>query len=142
MSEGTQISEGTHEGPHIDAKPLGHPDGLWARTANLLLGAWLVFSAFAWDRGAPRINAAVVGYLVFVFALLATTLDGVRALTTALGLWLLASVWLVPASNEAMRWNTGLVGAAVVLLSLISSRGGVHAPPLRLLVGRLTTRTG
>ncbi len=131
-----------NEETHLEVKPLGHPDGLWARTANLLLGAWLVFSAIAWDGGAPRVNAAVVGYLVFVFALLATTLDGMRALTTALGLWLVVSVWLVPASSEAMRWNTGLVGAAVALLSLISSRGGVHAPPVRMLLARLTTRTG
>jgi hypothetical protein len=121
---------------------VGHPDGLWARTANLLLGGWLVFSAFAWDRGAPRVNAAVVGYLVFVFALLATALDGVRALSSALGLWLLASVWLVPAANQVMRWNTGLVGVTVLLLSLVSSRGGVRAPPVRMLLARLTTRTG
>lgn len=117
-----------------------HPDGLWARTANLLLGAWLVFSAFAWDRGAPRVNAALVGYLVFVFALLATALDGVRALTFALGLWLVVSVWLLPAATEAMRWNTGLVGLAVLLLSLVSSRGGVHLPPIRRLAARLEGR--
>jgi hypothetical protein len=130
-----------HAGEPGPAEQVRHADGLWARTANLLLGGWLVFSAFAWDRGAPRINAAVVGYLVFVFALLATALDGVRALTTALGLWLLASVWVLPAS-QVMRWNTGLVGAAVLFLSLISTRGGVRAPPVRVLLARLTTRTG
>jgi hypothetical protein len=124
----------------LELEQVRHPDGLWARTANLLLGGWLLFSALAWDRGAPRINAAVAGYLIFVFALLATTLDGVRALTFVLGLWLLVSVWLLPAAQQGMRWNTGAVGLAVLLLSLVSSRGGVHAPPFRTLVARLEGR--
>jgi hypothetical protein len=117
-----------------------HPDGLWARTANLLLAGWLVVSAFAWDAGVPRVNAAVVAYLVFVFTLVATAFDGVRALNTLLGLWLLASVWLLPAARALMRWNTALVALGVLLLSLVSNRGGLRAPPLRALLARLEGR--
>lgn len=130
----------SREEPGARVKGVRHGDGLWARTANLLLSGWLVFSAFAWDAGAPRVNAAVVGYLVFVFSLVATALDGVRALNTLLGLWLLASVWLLPAALPAMRWNTALVALAVLLLSLVSSRGGLRAPPVRALLARLEGR--
>ena len=114
-----------------------HPDGLWARTANLLLSGWLLVSAFAWDRGASRVDAAVVGYLVFVFSLLATTFDGIRALNTVLGVWLLISIWLLPPAGALMRFNTGAVAVLIVLLSLVSSRGGVHRAPVRTFLGRL-----
>ena len=120
-----------------EEREIGHPDGLWARTANLLLSGWLVVSAFAWDRGASRVDAAVVGYLVFVFTLLATTFDGVRALNTILGIWLLASVWLLPPPGALMRLDTGAVAVLMVILSLVSSRGGVHRAPLRKFLERL-----
>ncbi len=120
-----------------DALQQRHPDGLWARTGNLLLGGWLVFSGLAWAQGAARVNAAVTGYLVFVFALLATAFDGIRAATTALGAWLVASAWALPAAQPAMRWNVAGVGAGVLLLSLVSSRGGLHAPPVRTLIARI-----
>lgn len=112
-----------------------HPDGLWARAGNLLLSGWLVISSFAWDAGGPaRIDAVVVGYLVFVFSVVSTVVDEVRALNTLLGAWLLASVWLFPPARALMRWNTALVGVAMLLLSLVSRRGGIGAPPLRALL--------
>jgi len=105
------------------------PDGLWARTANLLLSGWLIVSAFAWDgAGAPRTNAALVGYLVFVFSLVATVRDRARVLNTLLSLWLVVSVWLLPATHPAMRVNTLLVGGAMFLFSLVSKRGRVGPP--------------
>ena len=125
------------EAEEEEVEVVRHPDGLWARTANLLLSGWLVVSAFAWDGGASRVNAAVVGYLVFVFTLLATAFDGVRALNTVLGLWLLVSVWLVPPAGALMRFHTGGVAVLVLLLSLVSTRGGVRRPPLRTFLERL-----
>ncbi len=126
----------------VHGMQVGHPDGLWARTANLLLSGWLVVSAFAWDGGATRVNAAVVGYLVFVFTLLATAFDGIRALNTLLGVWLLVSVWLLPPHGALMRFNTGGVAVLIVLLSLVSSRGGVRRPPVRTFVERLEGHQG
>jgi uncharacterized membrane protein len=100
-----------------------HRDGLWARAANLLLAGWLMVSAFALRPGhTGRVNALLMGYLVFVFALVATSVDGVRLLNTLLGLWLLTSAWILP-MTDGMRWSTGLVGAAVVTLSLVSKAG-------------------
>ncbi len=115
--------------------PIRHPDGLWARAGNLLLSGWLVISGFAWDSGKQvRIDALVVGYLVFVFSAAATLIDEVRALNTVLGIWLLVSVWLLPPAQTLMRWNTAIVGIAVILLSLVSSRGGVRPPSLHALL--------
>ncbi len=112
-----------------------HPDGLWARAGNLLLSGWLVVSGFAWDAGMHvRIDALVVGYLVFVFSALAIVIDELRGLNTVLGIWLLASVWLLPPAHALMRWNTAAVGLAMLLLSLVSSRGGVRPPSLRALL--------
>jgi hypothetical protein len=119
-----------------------HGDGLWAQTGNLLLSGWLVVSAVAWDAGNPaRINALVVGYFVFVFSAVGTVVDGVRALNTLLGLWLLASVWVFPATLALMRWNTALLGAIMLVLSLVlslvSRRGLIRPPPLMTLLREL-----
>lgn len=113
-------------------------DGLWARAANMLLGGWLVVSGLARDVGAAaRTDALVVGYLAFVFSTIAVVADGVRALTTLLGAWLLASVWLFPPAHELMRLNTALVGAGMVLLSLVGRRGRLRPLPLRTLLQEL-----
>jgi hypothetical protein len=116
---------------------LRHRDGLWARTANLLLSGWLVVSAFAWEQGAARTNAAVVAYLVFVLTTVAAALDEVRALNTLLGLWLVASAWLLPSASVPMRCSTTAVGAAVAVLSLVGKGGELRRPPLRALLARL-----
>lgn len=113
------------------------PDGLWARAANLLVSGWLIVSAFAWERGSPRIDGVVVGYLVYVFSMVATAIDEARAVTTALGAWLLVTAWIWPAKAPAMRWNEALIGVAVILLSLVSNRGRLGAPPLRRLLALL-----
>jgi hypothetical protein len=113
-----------------------HRDGGWARVANLLASGWLIVSAFAWERGASRTNAAVVGYLVFILTILATTFDDVRAANTILGLWLAVSAWFLPGAPILMRWNTAALGAAVATLSLVSGSGAIR-PPLRALLARL-----
>ncbi|HVO20143.1 MAG TPA: hypothetical protein VMU15_12855 [Anaeromyxobacter sp.] len=115
-----------------------HPDGLWARAGNIVLSGWLVVSALAWDAGGPgRINALLVGYLAFVFSTVATLADGVRVLNTLLGSWLLASVWVLPSAPPLMRLNTALVGACLLVFSLISRRGAIGPPPVRALLHEL-----
>ncbi len=113
------------------------PDGLWARAAALLASGWLVVSALAWERGAPRIDGVVVGYLVFVFSIVATAVDEVRLLNTALGAWMLVTAWVWPAKALPMRLNETLVGVAVVLLSLVANRGGLRPASARRLLTRL-----
>lgn len=115
-----------------------HGDGLWARAGNLLLGGWLIISALAWDITAPaRTDALVVGYLVFVLSVVATLADGVRALNTVLGVWLVASTWIFPPQHALMRLNTVAVGVAIAALSLIGRRGRIRPLPLRTLLHEL-----
>ncbi len=79
---------------------------MWARAANLILAGWLFFSAFAWDHApGERVNTAYVGLLVFASAFAAVTRPRARNLTTALALWLLVSVLLLPGVHPATAWN-------------------------------------
>ena len=124
--------------PRVGQRRARHPDGLWARAGNIVLSGWLVVSAIAWDPGAPsRINALVVGYLAFVFSTVATLADGVRTLNTLLGSWLLVSVWVLPSALPLMRLNTALVGACLIVFSLVSRRGAIGPPPVRALLHEL-----
>jgi hypothetical protein len=98
-----------------------------------------VVSAIAWDTaGNPaRINALVIGYLVFTTSTVGIVVDSARALNTLLGVWLLASVWVFPPTLALMRWNTGLLGAMMLVLSLVSRRGVVRPPPLKTLLRQI-----
>lgn len=116
------------------------PDGLWARAATLLVSGWLIVSAFAWERGVPRIDGAVVGYLVFVFSMVATVIDEVRVLNTVLGAWLVVTAWVWPAKAPLMRVNETLIGAAVVLLSMVTNAGAFRTASLRRFLSRLEPR--
>lgn len=113
------------------------PDGLWARAAALLVSGWLIVSAIAFERGSPRIDGVVVGYLVFVCSMVATAVDEVRVLNTALGVWMLVTAWVWPAKAVTLRLNETLVGVAIGLLSLVSNRGALRPPSLRRFLARL-----
>jgi hypothetical protein len=112
-------------------------DGLWARAAALLVSGWLIVSAIAFERGSPRIDGVVVGYLVFVCSMVATAIDEVRVLNTALGVWMLVTAWVWPAKVVTLRLNETLVGVAIGLLSLVSNRGALRPPSLRRFLARL-----
>jgi hypothetical protein len=121
----------------MNGSTYSHRDGLWARAANLLASGWLIVSGFAWEHAAPRTNAAVVGYLVFVIAVVATTFDEIRSLNTVLGLWLVVSAWVLPGGTLVLRGNTALIGLVIVALSLVTKSGALRPPSLRALVARL-----
>jgi hypothetical protein len=93
---------------------------LLARYINLLLGVWLVISAFVWRHTIEQqTNAWIVGVLVAVFALVAIGRERARYLNTLLSVWLLASIWVLPTVAEATQWNHGLVAMAVFIFSLV-----------------------
>ena len=104
---------------------------LLARYINLLLGVWLVISAFVWQHTIEQqTNAWIVGVLVAVFALVAIGRERARYLNTLLSVWLFASIWVLPTVAEATQWNHGLVALAVFIFSLVP-----NAPPR--IAGRL-----
>lgn len=95
-----------------------------ARILNLLLGAWLFVSAFAWDHlAAQRANAWILGALCAFFAIIATAVPAVRYLNTLLAVWLFVSVWALPHHSLATQWNDALVAIAVLVISLVPSVG-------------------
>jgi hypothetical protein len=95
-------------------------DASWARVGNLVLGGWLLVSAFAWPHApAQRVNAAIVGLLVFASALAAVTSAQMRHANTALGAWLFVSTLALPGPATGTEWNNVVVAAAIFCLSLI-----------------------
>jgi hypothetical protein len=107
-----------------------------ARFSSIVLGVWLVASAFVWPHSmAQQTNAWVVGILSVAFALLAAGRDELRYLVTALSVWLFASIWVLPSIRVATLWNSGIVAAGLFIFSLIPNlRTGTTRPMGR--VGR------
>ncbi len=100
-----------------------------ARVGNLILGLWLLASAFEWPHtGAQTTNGAVVGALSIVAALLALRADRLRWVTAALGAWLLVGTWALPHAAAATEWSNSLVAIAMVLVSLVPGAGEVALP--------------
>ena len=91
---------------------------------NLVLGAWLVLSPWAlrFQADAPAMaNAVVIGLALIAVALgaLVAPREWEEWVESALGLWLIASPWLLGFSDEptAMR-NAVLSGSVIVALAL------------------------
>ncbi len=90
-----------------------------ARVLNVLLGIWLLISAFAWPHGtAARTNTWLVGLLVIAFSILATSLPALRWANTALSIWLFVSLWFLPYASIGTRYNDAAVAICVFFVSL------------------------
>jgi hypothetical protein len=92
------------------------------RIVNLLLGMWLFLSAFLWEHADPQyLNALTSGLVLGILGLAAG--EGrplVRLITGQIGLWLMASTFLLP-TEAATRVNHLLVGALVLVVSVLPS---------------------
>jgi O-antigen ligase len=97
-----------------------------ARLVNVVLGLWLIVSAFAWDHApAQMTNAWLVGVCMSLAALLALFTDArIRIFNTLLAMWLFVSVWVLPGVRSDTAWNNLIVAAVVFLLSMPASRAG------------------
>lgn len=91
-----------------------------ARYLNILLGVWLFISAFVWGHSAWQFNNTwILGVITVVVGFIALGAPGVRFVNTLVGIWLVISGFGAPAVNVATRWNNGLVGIAIFIISLI-----------------------
>lgn len=97
-----------------------------ARYANVLLGIWLIVSAFAWQHySASQTNTWIVGSLIAVTGLVSLRNPSARYGNTALSIWLAVSTLFVWPVVAATYWNNLIVAALVFTLSLMSrSRPG------------------
>jgi hypothetical protein len=92
------------------------------------IGAWFIATAVLWNRtDAGRLHAVVVGLACLVIALAATRLPAVRWLYVPLGLWLVASQWIIPYQRHFAAWNNVALGAGLLLLP-IASRAFAESP--------------
>ena len=75
-----------------------------ASVADVVLGAWLLFSMIFWrSEPAHMLSAGVVGAAALVLGLMA--LRGrtwARWIASAFAVWLFASVWVVPSASVGM----------------------------------------
>lgn len=93
------------------------------RALNVVLGAWLFLSAFAWPHARSQfINTLITGVLVVVFALGACVAPRVRYFNTILSAYLFVSAWCYPSSTMAemaTQWHNAMVALWIFLISVL-----------------------
>lgn len=96
----------------------------WQDPLSLILGLWLLVSPWVVqyaNETVPMGNAVVVGILVAAVACYALfrVMAWQEWVNAALGIWLLASPWVLGFSGLATAmWNAVIVGAVIALLAL------------------------
>jgi hypothetical protein len=94
-----------------------------ALQVNFVAFLWLFGSAFSWDHEASQFNNAwLVGMLGCMFANVAEDVPLFRYANAGLGLWLIASVWVLPAQTLLTIWSSTAVGI-VAQVALLASVG-------------------
>jgi hypothetical protein len=91
------------------------------RMINMALGIGLFVSPLLWPHSrAQSVNALWVGFLVLLVAAIAGgALPRVRYFNSALGLWLMASTFVLPSDNSATIWGHLGIGLLVFAVSLL-----------------------
>ena len=86
-----------------------------SRNFNVLAGAWLFLSAFAWPHGAGQLGyTAICGALTVLFAILTTHYAWARHVTIGVGVVLFVLAFTASPLGSATFWNNSIVGTAVV----------------------------
>jgi hypothetical protein len=104
--------------------------------ANLVLGAFLFFSPwiFGFTADAPSTNARICGLVIAVVSIAALALFAIweEWLNLIVGLWLIASPWVLGFAGTAAALNVHLaVGFLVAVLAAIELWFMYQHPPRR-----------
>jgi hypothetical protein len=92
-----------------------------ARFMNVVLGVWLLLSAFGWRHGAAQFTISIVtGIAIVAVALMAMASPRFRFLNIALGAWLFISAFAFRHSTAGTVWNSVFVAVLVFFVALIS----------------------
>lgn len=91
-----------------------------ARIASGVIGAWIYMSAFLWKHTfAHFMNAWVLGVVAMMTAAAAYLDPRFRRVNTAIGVWMVASAFLLPHAAMATVWSNVASGAALALVSFL-----------------------
>lgn len=100
------------------------------RLLTVVLGIWLVLSAFAWPHDSVELwNTWVVGAVSAILALIAIAVPPVRFANTALAVWLFVSAFALHHGAAGTVWNNVLVAVAIFFVSLVPPEGERAARP-------------
>jgi hypothetical protein len=99
----------------------------WEDWASWILGIWLMISPWAlrFDLDeTPTRNAVVVGFLIVFTEVVELSIfrDWEEWINVVLGIWLLASPWLVAISERSATINFIIVGLLVLALAFYGIR--------------------
>lgn len=98
---------------------------MWAQIINAVLGLWLMAAPGIFGFGKlPANNDHIIGPVIVTFAVVAwwECTRGVRKFNIPLAFWLLIAPWILGYHNTIASANDMLVGALVLLLSLVKGR--------------------
>lgn len=90
-----------------------------------LCGAWIMFAPAVLGSTGPAANSDhVAGALAVTWAVIAfgEIARPARLLNIPIGLWLMASPWVLAGHTDMSRWNDVIMGVALVLLSIRRGR--------------------
>ena len=99
----------------------------WTLLVATALGFWLMLSPTLFGtQGSMADSSHLVGALVVTFAVIAMgePARAVRFINIPLGAWILVAPWLLPGAPTVAVWNSVIVGALLVLVSI--PRGAVR----------------
>jgi hypothetical protein len=95
------------------------------RDLNVLLGAWLLVSAFLWPHGMDDwLTTGIVGALIAISGVGAFVAEELRYVETIVAGLLIVAALVLPHLSPITVWNNGIVGLAVIVLSFVHRGSG------------------
>ena len=100
-----------------------------ARYVNIILGLWLVVSAFAWPHSSAQFtNIWLMSLIAALSAAVAIGAPIFRFVNTFVGVWLAVSVYALPRLSSGTAMNNVVAGLLIAIVSLAGPGKTVLAP--------------
>lgn len=98
--------------------------GTRARLTNVVLGIWLLISAFSWAHSpASRTNTSILGAIIALLSLSALRAPSARFGSAVAAVYLFVSTLALTQYSRGTVWNNVVIAIAVFVFSLVPSRG-------------------
>ena len=96
-----------------------------SRIFVIMIGTWLIVSAFAWPHTrAETVNIVVIGALAMTFAVRSMSRAWALYANVTLAAWLFLSTFRFPVASQVTLMHNALMALAIFVGSVIS--GGPH----------------